>query len=107
MSERGRLPNRRRAETIKIRFGGQIAAFHITSGYHADGRLGEIFISTHQTGSAIEALAHDIAMLMSLGLQHGCSLETMRAALTRNTDGTPTTIAGAVADKLTNREKRP
>jgi hypothetical protein len=104
MGERVRLSNRRQAETIKLRFGGQKAAYHVTVGYYADGRLGEIFISTNQTGSAIEALAHDIAVLMSLGLQHGCSLETMRAALTRNTDGTPTTIAGAVAEKLTHRQ---
>ena len=100
---RARLPNRRYCETIKLAHGGQHAAYHVTVGHDTDGAIGEIFISTNKVGTAIEALARDIAILMSLALQHGCQLAIMRDALTREADGTPSTIAGAVADELTEQ----
>jgi hypothetical protein len=100
MSDRKRLPFRRRSETIKIRHGGQRAAYHITCGYYAGGELGEVFIATNSAGSEVDALARDIAILFSLALQHGCPIETISGALTREHDGRPSTIAGAVADRL-------
>lgn len=95
------LPNRRECETVKLRHGNGRAAYHVTIGKYNDGRLGEIFISTNQVGTALDAMARDLAVLMSLAMQHGCAIETIRGALTREADGAPTTIAGAVADKLT------
>jgi hypothetical protein len=100
MTQRNALPARRQSETFKLRHGDQRSAYHITLGFYADHTLGEVFISTNSVGTAIDAMARDIAVLMSLGLQHGCSVETMRDALTREHDGSPSTIAGAVADKL-------
>jgi hypothetical protein len=94
------LPQRRRSDTFKIRFGNQNAAYHITVGYYPDGKMGEVFLSTNKSGSMMEALARDIAILMSLALQHGCAMETMRDALTREGNGDASTIAGAVADIL-------
>jgi len=98
------LPLRRQCATFKIRFGGQNSAYHITLGLYDDGRLGEVFISTNKIGSAADALARDIAILMSLAMQHGCAMQTMRDALTRNADGSPSTIAGAVADRITGEQ---
>jgi hypothetical protein len=103
MSAREPLPNRREAETIKLRHGNGRAAYHVTIGKYPDGRLGEIFISTNQVGTAIDAMARDLAVLLSLCLQHGCQIETIKHALTREADGSPATIAGAVADKLTKQ----
>lgn len=100
MSERARLPARRYSETFKLHHGNQNAAYHVTLGYYPDRTLGEIFISTNKIGSSQDALARDIAVLMSLALQHGCTIATMRLALTREQDGSPSTIAGAVADNL-------
>lgn len=100
MSARETLPGRRYCETVKIRHAQQRAAYHVTVGRYEDGRLGEIFISTNQVGSLTDAMARDLAVLMSLCLQHGCQIETIKHALTREGDGTPSTIAGAVADKL-------
>jgi hypothetical protein len=104
---RNALPQRRRSDTFKFRFGGQNAAYHITVGYFPDGKLGEVFISTNKIGSMSDALGRDIAILMSLALQHGCAMETMRDALTREGDGTPSTIAGAVADLLAPKPEAP
>jgi hypothetical protein len=97
------LPQRRRSDTFKVRHGGQNAAYHVTIGYFDDGKLGEVFLSTNKSGSQMEALARDIAILMSLNLQHGCAMETMRDALTREGDGSASTLAGAIADLLAPR----
>lgn len=83
-----------------MRHGGFDSPYHVTVGFYPDRKLGEIFISTRKVGTAQDALARDIAILMSLCLQHGCNLSTMKHALTREADGSPSTIAGAVADKL-------
>ena len=100
MNVRSTLPQRRYSETFKFRFGGQNSAYHITVGYFDDGTMGEVFLATNKIGSAAEAIARDIAILMSLALQHGCAMETMRDALTREADGSPSTVAGATADLL-------
>ena len=94
------LPNRRSAETFKFRFRAQRASYHVTMGYYPDDKLGEVFLSTNQTGSETEAIAHDFATLISLLLQHGCSLETIHNTLTLDRDGTPATLAGTVTDLL-------
>jgi hypothetical protein len=89
MTTRRTLPQRRACETFKLRHGSH--QYHVTTGrYPADYvTVGEVFISTN-----------NLAILMSLAAQHGCSFEIMRDALTREHDGAPSTIAGAVADRL-------
>jgi hypothetical protein len=47
-----------------------------------------------------DAEARDGAILLSLLLQHGCSLETIQNALLRNPDGGPAGPLGAVVDLL-------
>ena len=66
MTQRNALPARRPSETFKLRHGDQRSAYHITLGYYADHSLGEVFISTNSVGTAIDAMARDIAVLMSL-----------------------------------------
>jgi hypothetical protein len=103
MTAREPLPQRRYSETFKLQHGAQRSAYHVTTGFYGDGRLGEIFISTNQVGTAIDAMARDLAVLMSLALQHGCAIEIMRHSFTREANGEPSTIAGAVADRLTRK----
>lgn len=106
MTTRKTLPKRRPCETFSLKHGGQL--YHVTAGYYyratadyqAVGEVGEVFISTNKVGTDIESMGRDLAVLMSLAVQHGCSFETMRNALTREHDGSPATIAGAVADRL-------
>jgi hypothetical protein len=68
--------------------------------FYPDGRVAEIFLSSHKPGSPIEAVARDAAITTSLALQHGGALETIRAALTRDHDGGPATLLGAALVKL-------
>ena len=72
---------------------------------HGDGRLddgthGEVFISGGKSGEAVEAIARDGAVLLSLALQYGVDLANIRSAITRDGQAEPSTIIGAVVDRL-------
>lgn len=95
---RNTLPQRRKCYTFKHRF--RDFSYHVTTGLYPSGELGEVFLNTEKTGTQVDANARDFAIMISLLLQHGCSMETISNALTREGDGTPSTIAGAVADIL-------
>jgi hypothetical protein len=101
--ERKLLPQRRYSENFALRFGNRNRTFHVTCGYydHMRRQLGEVFITGGRSGQDDEALARDGAVLVSLALQHGVPLATMRDAITCNQDGRPSSIIGAVLDKLT------
>ena len=94
------LPPRRRSENFAVVHGNHRTNFHVTLGYYPDGRIGEVFVSGAKAGSEVEAVARDGAVLLSLALQHGILIATMRAAVTRDADGTASTIIGKVIDNL-------
>lgn len=100
MTDRRPLPQRRRAETFEIEFGGIGLKYHITVGYYDDGGIGEVFINFPKSGAQAEAIARDGAVLLSLALQHGVPLTVMKSAITRDDQGAPSSIVGAVVDKL-------
>src|SRR5262245_3607073 len=102
ISDHGRraLPQRRYCETFELRHGNQNTMFHVTHGYYADGTIGEIFISGAKAGSEVEAVARDGAVLLSIALQYGVPLEVIRHAITREANGKPSTIVGAVVDRI-------
>jgi ribonucleoside-diphosphate reductase alpha chain len=52
-----------------------------------DGTLAEIFLNTAKQGTAIDVNARDAAVAASPLFQHGCSVDTLRQALTCNSDG--------------------
>jgi hypothetical protein len=105
MSDRKILPQRRACETFYIRHGKQKAS-NVTLGRYSDGSVGEVFISAAaQVGSEVDLVARDGAVLVSLALQYGIPLETMQRAITREADGSPATIIGAVIDKLSEEAK--
>ncbi len=53
-----------------------------------------------KTGGDVETIAKDAAVVMSLALQHGAAVETIRHAITRNSNGMPSSILGAIVDAL-------
>lgn len=97
---RNALPLRRSNATFELRHGGQNTPFQITLGYYPDGKVGEVFISGGKSGSDFEAVARDGAVLLSIALQFGVPLEVLRHAITRESDGAPSTIIGRVIDHL-------
>jgi hypothetical protein len=56
-------------------------------GRFEDGTPAEIFLNTAKHGTAVDTNARDAPVAASLLLQHGCPVETLRHALTRNSDG--------------------
>jgi hypothetical protein len=102
MTERHALPMRRRCETFEIDFGGLKNSHVITVGYYDNGTVGEVFINGGKSGEVVEAIARDGAVLLSMALQYGVPLDTIRHALTRDGQNQPTSIVGAVVDRLTD-----
>jgi len=98
MNGRERLPDRRGCDTRYMRVGKQ--EYVVTVGHYGNGSVGEIFVSGAKAGSDMEAVMRDGAILLSLALQHGVPIETMRGAITREGDGTASSIIGAVLDHL-------
>lgn len=101
MSDRRRaLPMRRYCETFELPFGGLTKGHVVTVGYYRDGAIGEVFISGGKSGEAVEAIARDGAVLISMALQYGVPLDTIKHALTRDSQDQPQSIIGAVVDRL-------
>ena len=93
------LPQRRRAETFTVVCRNQPVA--ITAGFYDDGALGEVFIDSRKSGAdRRDTSRSDAAVVISLALQHGVSIEVIRHAVTRCNDGSPASILGAVVDCL-------
>jgi hypothetical protein len=82
---RDRLPNRRAA--ISTSFERDGARFEMTAGYYLDGRIGEIFLNADRANSLLDFLMSDAAILASIALQYGASLDELRHALKRDVHG--------------------
>jgi hypothetical protein len=82
MMARRRLPNRRGHELLRFEHDG----IHYTAGIgrFENGELAEIFLNAHKHGTAVDVSAGDAAIAASLLLQHGCHVDMLRKALTRN-----------------------
>jgi hypothetical protein len=86
------LPQPRAATSSSLRFGGLI-----TLGHFEDGALAEAFIDGSKVGSDIQATSRDAAIVISLVLQFGCSIEK---PITRNSNGAPQSTLGATLDRM-------
>jgi hypothetical protein len=101
---RQRLPNRRGHELLDFEHGG--IRYIAGVGRFEDGSLAEVFLNTAKPGTAVDTNARDAAVAASLLLQHGCPVETLRRALTRNGDGSASGPLARALDLLAE-ESRP
>jgi hypothetical protein len=92
------LPNRRLNETLGFEHDG--SWYRLTIGFYPDRRVGEIFVNHDCSNSLLDALANDAAIGVSLALQHGCSLETIRHALKRDGRGKAASPIGEALDRI-------
>lgn len=92
------LPQRRYCESFDLAFPAYTSKLYtVTLGCHPDGRLAEVFISSHRkVGSDSDLAARDTAILISMGLQHGATLEGLTDAITHDAAGRPEGLAGQV-----------
>jgi hypothetical protein len=98
MTAREKLPNRRRSETRAVARDG--SRYCLTVGFFPDGRPGEVFLNADRGDSLLDVLVSDAAILASLALQHGCSLETITHALKRDARGVASSPIGAALDLI-------
>lgn len=100
---RTKLLHRRPADVVDFLHrlpGGSAQPMTATIGYFPDGAPAEIFIDPPKLANDAANLARDVALLISIALQHGVPIEEMRAAVGRAEDGTPHSIAGSALDLL-------
>jgi len=102
MSERQRLPNRRLAETFEL----EVAGLHYTAtvSRFIDGRIGEIFLSNHKINSQADTAARDAAIAFSFAVQHGANPESIRRALSRDSQGRANGPLGVALDRIAAQE---
>lgn len=97
---RRRLQNRRPAVTHQL--GGCTA----TVGFDELGRPREVFLTGGKAGSDMDAVFGDVAVAVSVALQHGVSAEAMAASVGRA--GSPpvaVSIIGVALDLLASYEQ--
>jgi hypothetical protein len=97
-TERKKLLNRRAHELINFEHDGFSYVGGI--GRFDDGSIAEVFLNAAKSGTAIETQARDAAIVASIAFQHGVSIDTIRHALTRNTDGSASGPLGKLLDIL-------
>lgn len=102
IAKREDLPTRRASETIRFECSNG-HSYLATYSCFSDGRVAEVFIDGHKMGSDTATAAHDAAVLLSIALQHGVPLETMRRALSRRGDGQAMGPLGTVLDILSEK----
>src|SRR3954465_7770928 len=95
-ARRQRLPNRRESLTVSFECNG-ISYTASASRFH-DGRLAELFINNSKSNSAADVNARDAAITLSIALQYGADVETIRNALCRDSHGRPSGPLGAALD---------
>jgi hypothetical protein len=98
MSARTRLLNRRPSTSFDF----ELAGLRYTANFSrfSDGRISELFLQNHKSGSQSDANARDSAIAASLALQHGCPLEVLRRAMLRDAHGRASTPLGAALDVI-------
>jgi hypothetical protein len=74
-------------------------------GCTGSGEIGEIFLSTLKGSSDLDAQARDAGLLFSLALQHGCPIETILGALTRDGRGRPAGALGRAIEFAIEQQK--
>ena len=93
------LSNRRETQTFRFYFAG--IKHHCSVSNYNDGRPAEIFIDAGKVNTGVQNIMRDGAILISLALQHGCPVETLRHAMTRtDVADEPASPIGALLDRV-------
>jgi hypothetical protein len=103
MNPRDRLPSRRASTTFDF----ECADLRYVCSYscYADGRIGELFLNNHKSNSAADTNARDAAIAFSFAVQHGADPESIRKALSRDSQGRASGPLGAALDRVAGEER--
>tara|TARA_R110002020_G_scaffold36894_37_gene111041 strand:- start:2865 stop:3179 length:315 start_codon:yes stop_codon:yes gene_type:complete len=95
---RRQLPQRRESETFAIEARGREYTASISR--FGDGRLAEAFFTGGKSGTDVEIAVRDAAVLLSIALQYGASVDVLRSALMRDEGGRAEGPIGVLLDTL-------
>jgi hypothetical protein len=98
MTARCRLPDRRECETVEFEVDGH--HYTCSFGRFEDGALAELFLSNAKSGNDLSTAVRDAGIVASFALQHGANINTLRAALSRDSRGRPSGVLGAALDLI-------
>ena len=104
LTNRQRLPNRRPSITFNFQCGRHVYTATI-SYFPGTDRLAEIFLGNGLAGSDVDAAAKDSAVVASIALQHGVSVDTIRHALLRDPRDVASSPLGVALDQIAEGEK--
>jgi hypothetical protein len=96
MTGRNCLPNRRPAESFELEVEG--LRYTATVGCFPNGTIGELFLNNNKGNGSADTSARDSAIVLSIALQHGADLETIRRALCRDSRGRASGPLGVALD---------
>lgn len=104
MTTRRELPSRRQASVHEVEV--DHAIYTVTISYYEDGTPGEVFIDSGKSGSAIDVLLSDAAILASIALQSGVTAALLAKSMSRlagaafQPAAAPASAIGAAMDLL-------
>ncbi len=91
--------NRRPGCTYKLTVDGVTA--HATINFYGDGRPSELFLAGPKPGSPLASTLEDVAVIVSIALQHGIPPAALAKSIARHEEtGAPATLIGAALDLL-------
>lgn len=102
-SLREKLKQRRYTETLS--FDHDSISFMASLGWFDDNILSEIFLTGGKPGSALSIMANEASIILSIALQHGTPLSTIRDGLPKLSDGSPAGPMGAALRLAKDNEK--
>ena len=104
MTNRTRLDNRRAAENIEFDHKGHRMIVNV--GSDATGRVKEVFlVHAGKAGTDLNISMLEVSVAVSMALQHGCDIDTLREAMPRGERNEAQGVIGQVLDMLASRPK--
>ncbi len=108
MTDRQRLPNRRKQLTAEMLYDGH--DYLVSVGFDDVGQVREVFVQGRLQGSMLDALLDDSAIVISHHLQRGGTAEQLRKSMSRLGGGigvatAPASPVGAVVDLVAGIEQ--
>lgn len=92
------LPNRRTAETLEFERDGIRCT--MTVGRDSDGKVKELFLNSSRQNSMGDVILSDCAIIASIALQHGVTVEHLAHSIKRDKYGLAVSPIAAALDRI-------
>jgi hypothetical protein len=96
-------PNRRASETITFKWPAnshRAPTYFVSSSKSDNGSIYEIFVASARPSSPMADVIRDASIIISLALQHGVDINTLRHSITRLNDNSAASIIGRALDLI-------